>query len=137
MTPREQIEALAAEMESGWGAAQTSLASFALDTAARLRAVLASWTPPDEKLVSPGASSPPVPAPTTVPAAGCDESVREAEPCACGEWDLGSAVFHDTGTKTHTHAVCSPEDPRESSLLRMMLTTDEIEAACRARAVRS
>jgi hypothetical protein len=86
MTPREQIEALAAEMESGWGAAQTSLASFALDTAARLRAVLASWTPPDEKLVSPGASSPPVPAPTKGAAAGCDESVRETWPCAvCGE----------------------------------------------------
>jgi hypothetical protein len=76
MTPREQIEALAAEMESGWGAAQTSLASFALDTASRLRAVLASWTPTDEKPVSHGRLGAERQSPTKGADAGCDESVR-------------------------------------------------------------
>jgi hypothetical protein len=89
MTPREQIEALAKDLERivayrkehahslAW--AEHGRADSEKWCAERLRAVLASWTPPDEKtMVSPGASSASVPAPEEGKPAGCDESVRAA-----------------------------------------------------------
>jgi hypothetical protein len=91
MTPREQIEALVAEwlteasrrermaaMARGFAREELRQgARFERAHAERLRAVLASWTPPDEKPVSHGASSAERQSPTKGADAGCDESVRE------------------------------------------------------------